>query len=217
MTANEKLHLDFENNVVFYEVDKAEELLPMTEEELKAINEANDKFITDVIEAELFCNFNMCSCSTNEVMMRHIRRCNLLGKSPDQVPITLEQSDIDNYRYIIIVISENRKNLGVSTIIRECKKCHRWEIQGDSVSGSAAFHLTETPSRFTCDTVSGDVSLTIPGERSFEAKLSTASGDLRCDLPTQTVGKNTLSYEANGDAAAFTVDTVSGDFTISQS
>lgn len=91
------------------------------------------------------------------------------------------------------------------------------EIQGDSVSGSAAFHLTETPSRFTCDTVSGDVSLTIPGERSFEAKLSTASGDLRCDLPTQTVGKNTLSYEADGDAAAFTVDTVSGDFTISQS
>ena len=91
------------------------------------------------------------------------------------------------------------------------------EIQGDSVSGSAAFHLTETPSRFTCDTVSGDVSLTIPGERSFEAKLNTTSGDLRCDLPTQTVGKNTLSYEANGDAAAFTVDTVSGDFTIAQS
>ncbi len=91
------------------------------------------------------------------------------------------------------------------------------EIQGDSVSGSAAFHLTETPSRFTCDTVSGDVSLTIPGERSFEAKLNTTSGDLRCDLLTQTVGKNTLSYEANGDAAAFTVDTVSGDFTISQS
>ena len=91
------------------------------------------------------------------------------------------------------------------------------EIQGDSVSGSAAFHLTETPSRFTCDTVSGDVSLTIPGERSFEAKLSTTSGDLRCDLPTQTVGKNTLFYEADGDAAAFAVDTVSGDFTISQS
>lgn len=91
------------------------------------------------------------------------------------------------------------------------------EIQGDSVSGSAAFHLTETPSRFTCDTVSGDVSLTIPGERSFEAKLSTTSGDLRCDLPTQTVGKNTLSYEADGDAAAFTVDTVSGDFIIQQS
>lgn len=91
------------------------------------------------------------------------------------------------------------------------------EIQGDSVSGSAAFHLTETPSRFTCDTVSGDVSLTIPGERSFEAKLNTTSGDLRCDLPTQTVGKNTLSYEANGDAAAFTVDTVSGDFIIQQS
>lgn len=91
------------------------------------------------------------------------------------------------------------------------------EIQGDSVSGSAAFHLTETPSRFTCDTVSGDVSLTIPGERSFEAKLNTTSGDLRCDLPTQTVGKNTLSYEAEGNAAAFTVDTVSGDFTISQS
>lgn len=132
MAANEKLHLDFENNVVFYEVDKAKELLPMTEEELQAINEANDKFITDVIEAELFRNFNMCSCSTNEVMMRHIRRCSLLGKSPDQVPITLEQSDIDNYHYIIIVICENRKNLGVSTIIRECKKCHRWEIQGDS-------------------------------------------------------------------------------------
>ena len=91
------------------------------------------------------------------------------------------------------------------------------EIQGDSVSGSAAFHLTETPSRFTCDTVSGDVSLTIPGERSFEAKLNTTSGDLRCDLPTQTVGKNTLSYEANGDAAVFTVDTVSGDFIIQQS
>ena len=91
------------------------------------------------------------------------------------------------------------------------------EIQGDSVSGSAAFHLTETPSRFTCDTVSGDVSLTIPGERSFEAKLNTTSGDLRCDLPTQTVGKNTLFYEAEGNAAAFTVDTVSGDFTISQS
>ena len=91
------------------------------------------------------------------------------------------------------------------------------EIQGDSVSGSAAFHLTETPSRFTCDSVSGDVTLTIPGERSFEAKLSTTSGDLRCDLPTQTVGKNTLSYEAEGNAAAFAVDTVSGDFTISQS
>lgn len=91
------------------------------------------------------------------------------------------------------------------------------EIQGDSISGSAEFHLTKTPSRFTCDTVSGDVFLTIPGERSFEAKLDTTSGDLRCELPTETMGKNTLSYTADGDTASFIVDTVSGDFTISQS
>ena len=91
------------------------------------------------------------------------------------------------------------------------------EIQGESVSGNAEFSLTKTPSRFTCDTVSGDVSLTIPGERSFEAKLDTTSGDLRCDLPAETVGKNTLSYTADGDVASFVADTVSGDFTISQS
>lgn len=56
------------------------------------------------------------------------------------------------------------------------------EIQGESVSGGAAFHLTETPSRFTCDTVSGDVSLTIPGERSFEAVLAYSLAPVFLDI-----------------------------------
>ena len=91
------------------------------------------------------------------------------------------------------------------------------EIQGDSVSGNGTFYLTATPDRFTCDTISGDVTVSIPGERSFQARLDTTSGDLQCDFETVSTGKNEVVYTASGDAAEFAADTVSGDFSILQS
>ena len=91
------------------------------------------------------------------------------------------------------------------------------EIQGDSVSGNGTFYLTATPDRFTCDTISGDVTVSIPGERSFQARLDTTSGDFRCDFATVSTGKNEMVYTAAGDAAEFAADTVSGDFSILQS
>lgn len=75
-----------------------------------------------------------------------------------------------------------------------------------TVSGDSNLNLRQTPNSVEFDSTSGSLKLRIPGERSFRAKLNTASGELysawelRDDRYT---GENT-------DEADFRFDTVSG-------
>lgn len=90
------------------------------------------------------------------------------------------------------------------------------ELSVSTVSGTANLELDVTPEELSFDSTSGSASLTLPGERSFEAELDTVSGSFRCDYPTTTKDRDTWIYDA-GDRkspAELDFDTVSGSVDI---
>ena len=86
---------------------------------------------------------------------------------------------------------------------------HNWDW--DTVSGSANVTSTVCPQTIDTDSVSGDVTLTLPENDGFTAEYDGSSGDLRSDFPT-TGRKDTYIYKNGG--AAFSFESVSGDVKI---
>lgn len=93
------------------------------------------------------------------------------------------------------------------------------EVEIDTVSGSFVLNLTETPDALSFDSTSGSITLTLPSDRSFEAKLDTVSGSLNCGFEVQQTGKGTWTYTGSSrlSKAELEFDTVSGSVTISGS
>ena len=74
-----------------------------------------------------------------------------------------------------------------------------------SVSTSVLLEAAE------CDSVSGNITLTIPEGNGFTAELDTVSGKFNCDLPVIMRGDKRI----HGDGSAeFEFDTTSADVTV---
>ncbi|MDO4479409.1 MAG: DUF4097 family beta strand repeat-containing protein [Lachnospiraceae bacterium] len=81
----------------------------------------------------------------------------------------------------------------------------------ESVSGNVTAVLGSAPKTCALNTVSGKVSLTLPENAGFTARIGTVSGDFDSDLALK---KNGDTY-INGDGRAdITMDTTSGDMKI---
>ena len=80
-----------------------------------------------------------------------------------------------------------------------------------STSGAAEITTTVPLKKLETDTVSGDVTLTLPESSGFTLEFDTVSGDLNCELPmTNKNGK----HICNDGSAEFEADSTSGDFTV---
>ena len=80
----------------------------------------------------------------------------------------------------------------------------------DTVSGRVTAENL-TVASLECDTVSGDVTVTLPEDSGFTLEFDTVSGDLNCELPmTNKNGK----HICNDGSAEFEADSTSGDFTV---
>lgn len=84
-------------------------------------------------------------------------------------------------------------------------------IDSETVSGKITMDLLNTPKEFESESVSGNVSITIPENDGFTAKYDTVSGDFNSNFSTQH-SKHSVIYKNGG--ASFNFDSVSGDFTI---
>ncbi|MCM1259589.1 MAG: DUF4097 domain-containing protein [Prevotella sp.] len=81
----------------------------------------------------------------------------------------------------------------------------------DGVSGDLYAIMHQAPQEIDCDTVSGDVELTIPDNDGFTAQLDSVSGEINSNFSTSYSQKQ-LIYKDGGNTYRF--ESVSGDVTI---
>lgn len=89
------------------------------------------------------------------------------------------------------------------------------DLEVEITSGTTALALQETPEELAFDSVSGDLILTLPGERSFVLETETVSGSMDCELPLRG-GKEEWFYDSGtaAPAAELELSTVSGALSI---
>lgn len=85
------------------------------------------------------------------------------------------------------------------------------EIDTEGVSGACEVRSAVCPESVNMETVSGNVSLSIPENKGFTAEIETVSGDFDCDFAT-TGRKSRYQYGSGG--AEFDFESVSGDIRI---
>ena len=84
-------------------------------------------------------------------------------------------------------------------------------IESDSASGAVNITTSVLLESAECDSVSGNITLTIPEGNGFTAELDTVSGKFNCDLPVIMRGDKRI----HGDGSAeFEFDTTSADVTV---
>ena len=85
------------------------------------------------------------------------------------------------------------------------------DVDAETVSGDITLGLAIVPDRIAVDSVSGNITVSLPESASFTAQLDTVSGSLMCALPG-TFGEDKVVV---GDGKAnYHFSTVSGNLNI---
>lgn len=126
--------INYEENVLFYEIEENDDFDydGLSETEQKELDEynsqKNDEFTKNLLDT-IFPD-NLCRCSVAEFIKREMSKAKLITNG--QATPTLRQGDVDNFKFAVTVITKNGRYDNVSTIIRECKKCHKIEYYGSA-------------------------------------------------------------------------------------
>lgn len=175
------VHLNFEDDVIFYEVERDESvnLDDLPQEVQDEIEAKNTKFLTEVVEPEIMKTFGICQCNMPEFIARNERKRQLLAVPPQAFQPTIEQEDVDKYKYAIIVISDHGVMTGVSCFMRECKTCHKIDYWGDvSVFAHLLAEITTNFVTMNQETESEEVS-----EVDVDADHPLGPGAMLSDIP----------------------------------
>lgn len=123
--------------------------------------------------------------------------------------LTLTKLTIDAVSAKTTVTDITAGKLEINTVSGGAKlQLHRVDSeQINSVSGAVSIKADNAMDRITVDTVSGSVTLRLPGDEGFEAAVDTVSGDVDCEGCT-VKGKQYVAGDRKCDVQ---VDTVSGN------
>ena len=124
----------------------------------------------------------------------------------------LESTETDTVSGRVTAENLNTASLEGDTVSGDVKASGAIEaFDLSSTSGAAEITTTVPLKKLETDTVSGDVTLTLPESSGFTLEFDTVSGDLNCELPmTNKNGK----HICNDGSAEFEADSTSGDFTV---
>ena len=86
-------------------------------------------------------------------------------------------------------------------------------LSAKTASGDISCTFEAAPSECRLRAVSGEVTLSLPEDADFSARISTTSGDFESDFPLKKDGR---SYVCGSGAAGIEIDTTSGDISIRQ-
>lgn len=199
MATDGKLHINFDDNVLLYVVDKSD--IPdymgtLPREEQEKLNAKNDKWITDVLEHSILSTMEICPCQMQDFMIKNERKRQIMNIPPQAFQPTLDQSDIDKYRYAVIVIADKDEMQEVSAIIRECKVCHKISYWGNvAIFGKLLADITNNFYSKVAD--SGDPFDAELGGAETVDPNETMDVEVTDDNP---LGENTLLEDLGSDA-----------------
>lgn len=130
-----KLNIDYENNVLFLEIENNDyfDESTLSPEEAEEIKKTNANLTDTFITSKLLSRVDVCGCQMEEYAKKRINRAKLLNVNPmQQVGNGLEQEDVDKFLFSVIVATNNsRMDPEPLFIGRECKYCHKLEMWGD--------------------------------------------------------------------------------------
>lgn len=91
-----------------------------------------------------------------------------------------------------------------------------WDVDADTVSGTAELNFADTPNELAFDSTSGDLILFLPDRRDFEVSFESVSGDFRNNFGPYRQHDGEMYFEGTGRSklAELEIDTVSGDVRI---
>lgn len=126
--------INYEENVLFYEIEENDDFdydaLPEEEQkELDNYNAQKDEEFTHTLLDTIFPD-NLCRCQVANFLKREMSKAKLITNG--QPTPTLRQEDVDQFKFAVTVLTKNGKHDTVSTIVRECKKCHKIEYYGSA-------------------------------------------------------------------------------------
>jgi len=105
------------------------------------------------------------------------------------------------------IMLEQVGDLKINTVSGDVDIKGRYEdIECDGVSGDIDMNLSEVPKELYVNTISGEVRLTIPENKGFEAEHESVSGNFTCEFPV-TSSKDRAVYK--NPVSSFTFDSVS--------
>lgn len=124
----------------------------------------------------------------------------------------LENTETDTVSGKVTAENLNTVSLECDTVSGDIKISGAIEaFDLDSTSGAAEITTTVPLKKLETDTVSGNVTLSLPENSGFTLEFDTVSGDLDCELPiTNKNGK----HICNDGSAEFEADSTSGDFKV---
>lgn len=133
MVMDKSIKLDFDENVLFYEIEKEDDFVldDLPEDERNKIEEENLKFMSEAIEPQVKKSFGICPCQMGDYVQRMEQQRIIRNIPPQQYNPVIDQKEFNKYMYAVIVISEHGKMTGISAIIRSCKFCHKLDYWGD--------------------------------------------------------------------------------------
>lgn len=124
----------------------------------------------------------------------------------------LESTETDTVSGKVTVENLNTASLECDTVSGDIKvsgAIERFDL--NSTSGSAQITTTVPLKKLETDTVSGNVTVTLPENSGFTLEFDTVSGDFNCELP---LANRNGKHICNDGSAEFEADSTSGDFTI---
>lgn len=125
-----------DENITAYEIEANDNFSydRLSEEELAEIHKCNETFMNTVVQSELLIKAMPCVCQHGRIIERTRTRMKILNKDAmaGQIPIQIEQEDIDTKKFGVILHSDNGKLVGIGSIVTECKQCHEVHIYGNA-------------------------------------------------------------------------------------
>lgn len=126
--------INYEENVLFYEIEENDDFDydTLSEEDQKALDnynaQKNEEFTSTLLDT-IFPD-NLCRCQVADFIKREMSKAKLITNG--QPTPTLRQEDVDQFKFAVTVLTKDGKYNTVSTIVRECKKCHKIEYYGSA-------------------------------------------------------------------------------------
>lgn len=192
------IEVNMEENVTFFEVDENDnppELTTMPEEVRADIVRKNDEFIRTVVQPRLLTLGTPCACRQSQFIQKHMRKCQILNVDPQQVPMVLEQDDLDQIKWGLLVTSKDNVYTGVAAIVKECKWCHHLDLWGDSTV------ITQLLAEFTVDYMTAQANmdtLTVEDAESTDEQPLGVDAVIDGDTPDGYMFENIPSEGDNG-------------------